>query len=76
MILVLRVPKTIVRFSGSLEGLREQRKSCIIYVYDLMSLEILDPSVILFWAERILWGTRRAGGVSLFAPWIIVVGVP
>ena len=41
-------------------------KAVYIYVYDFMSLEIFDPSVILFWAERILWGTRRAGGVSLF----------
>lgn len=32
MILVLRVPKTIVRFSGSLEGLRELRKAALLAV--------------------------------------------
>ena len=33
MILVLRVPETIVRFSGSLEGLRELRKALITVHY-------------------------------------------
>ena len=32
MILVLRVPETIVRFSGSLEGLRELRKAALLTV--------------------------------------------
>ena len=43
MILVLRVPKTIVRFSGSREGLRELRTAALltVIVYYSRTIQII-----------------------------------